>query len=155
MPSTAGDVDWALAAPIPWRNPACALAATVQVGGTLAETAAAERDAWQGRHPERPFVLLAQPTLFDPSRAPAGRHIARTYCHVPRGSEADMLPRIERQIERFAPGYRDRVLARSIMGPADLERHNANGYFAARRALRPWVQSAHPAGNLGHRSAAR
>lgn len=119
-------VDWALAAPIPWRNAACANAATVHLGGTLAEIAASERDAWNGRHAERPFVLLAQPTLFDPSRAPAGRHVAWTYCHVPRGSEADMLPRLEQQIERFAPGFRERVLARSVMRPADLERYNAN-----------------------------
>jgi phytoene dehydrogenase-like protein len=119
-------VDWALAAPIPWRNEACANAATVHLGGTLAEIAASERDAWNGRHAERPFVLLAQPTLFDSSRAPAGRHVAWTYCHVPRGSDADMLPRLEQQIERFAPGFRERVLARSVMRPADLERYNAN-----------------------------
>ncbi|MBI2186079.1 MAG: NAD(P)/FAD-dependent oxidoreductase [Acidobacteria bacterium] len=119
-------VDWALAAPIPWRNPACAQSATVHLGGTLAEIAASERDAWSGRHAERPFVLLAQPTLFDTSRAPAGRHVVWTYCHVPRGSELDMLPRIEQQIERFAPGFREHVLERSVMGPADLERYNAN-----------------------------
>jgi len=119
-------VDWALSAPIPWRNPGCARAATVHVGGTLAEIAASERAAWDGRAPERPFVLLTQPTLFDPSRAPAGRHIAWTYCHVPRGSEVDMLPRLEQQIERFAPGFRDCVLARSVMRPVDLERYNAN-----------------------------
>jgi len=119
-------VDWALDAPIPWRDPACAQAATVHLGGTLPEIAAAERDAWSGRHAERPFVLLAQPTLCDESRAPAGRHVAWTYCHVPRGSEADMLPRIERQMERFAPGFRERVLARAVMHPADFERYNAN-----------------------------
>ena len=119
-------VDWALSAPIPWHNPDCASAATVHVGGTLAEIAASERAAWDGRAPERPFVLLTQPTLFDPSRAPAGRHVAWTYCHVPRGSEVDMLPRLEQQIERFAPGFRDCVLARSVMRPADLERYNAN-----------------------------
>lgn len=119
-------VDWALDAPIPWRDPACARAATVHLGGTLEEIARAERDAWRGLVPERPFVLLTQPTLFDPSRAPAGRHIAWAYCHVPHASEADLLPRIEAQIERFAPGFRERVLARSVMRPADLERHNAN-----------------------------
>lgn len=119
-------VDWALDGPIPWLNPDCARAATVHLGGTCAEIASAERDAWNGRNPERPFVLLAQPTLFDGSRAPQGRHIAWTYCHVPRGSKMDMLPRIEQQIERFAPGFRERVLARSVMSPADLERHNAN-----------------------------
>lgn len=119
-------VDWALAAPVPWRNPACAGAATVHLGGTLPEIAASERDVWNGRPSDRPFVLLTQPTLFDGSRAPAGRHVAWTYCHVPRGSEADMLPRIERQIERFAPGFGERVLARAVMRPADLERYNAN-----------------------------
>ena len=119
-------VDWALDAPIPWRNPRCALAATVHVGGTLPEIAESERACWNGDAPSRPFVLLAQPTLFDPSRAPGGRHVVWTYCHVPRESTADMLPRIERQIERFAPGFGERVLARSVMGPADLERHNAN-----------------------------
>jgi len=119
-------VDWALDAPIPWRNPRCALAATVHVGGTLREIAVSERACWDGHAPSRPFVLLAQPTLFDPSRAPGGRHVAWTYCHVPHESTVDMLPRIEQQIERFAPGFRERVLARAVMGPADLERHNAN-----------------------------
>lgn len=119
-------VDWALDGPIPWRNPSCALAGTVHLGGTLDEIASSERDAWEGRAAARPFVLLSQPTLFDPSRAPRGRHIAWTYCHVPHGSDADMLPRIEQQIERFAPGFRERVIARAVMGPADIERHNAN-----------------------------
>ena len=90
------------------------------------EIAASEREAWFGRHSERPFVLLAQPTLFDATRAPAGKHTAWAYCHVPNGSTADMLPRIERQIERFAPGFRDRVLARAVMGPAEMEGHNPN-----------------------------
>ena len=119
-------VDWALDGPIPWRDAACATAGTVHVGGTLEEIAQSERDAWEGRVPERPFVLVTQPTLFDPSRAPAGRHTAWAYCHVPHGSDADMLPRIEAQIERFAPGFRDRILGRSAIGPADLERRNAN-----------------------------
>jgi phytoene dehydrogenase-like protein len=119
-------VDWALDAPIPWRNPDCARAGTVHLGGTLDEIAASERDAWEGRHAARPFVLLSQPTLFDPSRAPQGRHIAWTYCHVPHGSEIDMLPRIEQQIERFAPGFRERVIGRAVMRPADIERANAN-----------------------------
>jgi phytoene dehydrogenase-like protein len=119
-------VDWALDAPIPWRAAACARAATVHLGGSLAEIARSERDAWRGEHAERPFVLLSQPTLFDPSRAPAGKQIAWAYCHVPHGSDADMLPRIEQQIERFAPGFRERVLARSVMRPSDIERHNAN-----------------------------
>ena len=119
-------VDWALDGPVPWRNTDCSRAATVHLGGTLSDIASSERDAWSGRHAERPFVLLAQPTLFDASRAPAGRHTLWTYCHVPHGSDVDMLPRIEQQIERFAPGFRDRVLARAVMRPADIERHNAN-----------------------------
>ena len=119
-------VDYALDGPIPWRDPECARAGTVHIGGTFAEIAASEEAAWQGRVAERPYVLLAQPTLFDPTRAPAGRHVAWVYCHVPSRSSADMLPRIEAQIERFAPGFRDRVLARAVMNPADLERHNPN-----------------------------
>jgi len=119
-------VDWALDGPIPWRNEACARAGTVHLGGTLDEIALSERDAWNGRTTERPFVLLSQPTLFDSSRAPEGRHIAWTYCHVPHASELDMMTRIEQQIERYAPGFRERVLARAIMQPGDLERHNAN-----------------------------
>jgi phytoene dehydrogenase-like protein len=119
-------VDWALDGPIPWRAAECASAGTVHLGGTLEEIAASERDTWEGRPAERPFVLLAQPTLFDLSRAPAGRHIAWTYCHVPPASQADMLARIEQQIERFAPGFRERVLARAIMRPADFEQRNPN-----------------------------
>jgi len=119
-------IDWALDAPIPWRDPRIAEAGTVHVGGTLAEIAASERDAWEGRHSERPYILLAQPTLFDPSRAPAGRHVAWGYCHVPRGSTVDMRPRIEAQIERFAPGFRDRILARHVTTPADFARRNPN-----------------------------
>lgn len=119
-------VDWALAAPIPWRDPAVARAATVHLGGTLEEIAAAERDYWHGRLSARPFVLLAQHTLFDPSRAPEGRHTAWGYCHVPAGATADMVPAIEAQIERFAPGFRDRVLARHVIAPADFERRNPN-----------------------------
>jgi phytoene dehydrogenase-like protein len=119
-------VDWALGGPIPWQSEECRRAATVHLGGRLEEIAQSERDAWEGRPPDHPFVLLAQPTLFDPSRAPLGRHIAWTYCHVPHGSTFDMLPRLENQIERFAPGFRDRVLDRAIMRPADIEHHNAN-----------------------------
>lgn len=119
-------VDWALDGPIPWRAPECARAGTVHLGGTLDEVGASERDAWNGREAERPFVLLAQPTMFDPSRAPEGKHTVWTYCHVPNGSVADMLPRIERQIERFAPGFRERVLATHVMPPAAIEQHNAN-----------------------------
>ena len=119
-------VDWALDGPIPWTAAACARAGTVQLGGTLAEIAAAERAVWRSRHVEQPFVLLAQQSLFDPSRAPEGKHTAWAYCHVPHGSTCDMTARIEAQVERFAPGFRDRVLARSVMAPADFERYNAN-----------------------------
>jgi phytoene dehydrogenase-like protein len=119
-------VDWALDAPIPWLDERVASAGTVHVGGSLGEIAASERDAWYGRISDRPFVLLSQPTLFDPTRAPAGRHTAWAYCHVPHASPVDMLARIEAQIERFAPGFRDRVLARHVSTPADLERTNPN-----------------------------
>jgi phytoene dehydrogenase-like protein len=119
-------VDWALDGPVPWRDEEVSRAATVHLGGTLEEISVSERDAWSGRISERPFVLLVQATLFDPSRAPAGKHTLWTYCHVPNGSTADMLPRIEAQIERFAPGFRARVLARHVMTPADLERRNPN-----------------------------
>jgi len=119
-------VDWALDAPVPWEAEACRQAGTVHLGGTFAEIAEAELDVWEGRLPRRPFVLLAQPTLFDPSRAPAARHTVWAYCHVPRGSASDMTGVIEDQVERFAPGFRARILARHVLPPAALERHNAN-----------------------------
>jgi phytoene dehydrogenase-like protein len=119
-------VDWALDGPIPWSNPDVARAATVHLGGSLADVAAAEDAVAKGLHAERPFVLLAQPTLFDPDRGPAGTHTAWAYCHVPNGSTLDMTDRIEAQVERFAPGFRDRVLGRSRMGPAAMEAHDAN-----------------------------
>ncbi len=119
-------VDWALDGPIPWRDPALLRAGTVHLGGTAGEVAAAEAAVAAGRVPERPFVLLAQPTLADPSRAPAGRHIGWAYCHVPNGSTADMTAAIEAQVERFAPGFRDRILARHAADPAALERGNAS-----------------------------
>ncbi len=119
-------VDWALDGPVPWLDEDVSRAATVHLGATLEEISASERDAWAGRISERPFVLLVQPGLFDPSRAPAGKHTLWTYCHVPNGSAAEMLPRIEAQIERFAPGFRDRVLARHVMTPRDLQRRNPN-----------------------------
>jgi phytoene dehydrogenase-like protein len=119
-------VDWALSAPIPWKADGCARAGTLHLGGTLGEIAASERAAFEGRIADRPYVLLSQPTLFDPSRAPAGQHVAWGYCHLPSASTVDMLERVERQVERFAPGFRDCVLARSVMRPADLEAHNAN-----------------------------
>jgi phytoene dehydrogenase-like protein len=119
-------IDWALDGPIPWKAKECLRAGTVHLGGTLEEIAASEETAWRGGHAERPFVLLAQPSLFDETRAPAGKHTVWAYCHVPNGSTFDMSERIENQIERFAPGFRARVLARHLMSPAELERKNAN-----------------------------
>ncbi len=119
-------VDWALDGPVPWQDPSVADAATVHLGGTLAEVTAAERTVARGGHPSRPFVLFVQACVADPSRAPAGRHTAWAYCHVPLGSTVDMTEAIEAQVERFAPGFRDRVLARHTMSPKALEAHNAN-----------------------------
>ncbi len=119
-------VDWALDGPIPWRNPACLQSATVHLGGTFDELVVGRRQEWAGQPAERPFVILAQPSLFDASRAPAGGHTAWAYCHVPNGSSEDMTERIEEQVVRFAPGFRARIIGRQTMGPAALERHNAN-----------------------------
>jgi phytoene dehydrogenase-like protein len=119
-------VDLALDGPIPWRAEECLRAGTIHIGGTLDEISAGEAAVSRGEHPERPFVLLAQQSLFDASRAPEGKHTVWAYCHVPNGSTFDMTGRIEAQIERFAPGFKDRILARSTMGPADLQRINAN-----------------------------
>ena len=119
-------VDWALDAPIPWKAKICLQAGTVHLGGTLEEVETSERAPWRGETAERPFVLLAQPTLFDSTRAPAGKHIAWAYCHVPNGSNTDMSARIEGQVERFAPGFRSRILKRSVMVTSDLELHNSN-----------------------------
>lgn len=119
-------IDYALSEAVPWTAAACRRAGTVHIGGTLDQIAASEREAWQGFHSERPFVLAAQQSLFDPTRAPAGRHTFWAYCHVPRGSTVDMTAIIERQIERFAPGFRDCVLARHTMNCADFERYNPN-----------------------------
>jgi phytoene dehydrogenase-like protein len=119
-------VDWALDGPIPWRAPECRRAATVHLGGALDEISASEWGAWRGRPTARPFILLAQHSLFDETRAPPGKHTAWAYCHVPNGFAADMTDAVERQVERFAPGFRELVLARSVMRPADLEAHNRN-----------------------------
>jgi phytoene dehydrogenase-like protein len=119
-------VDWALDGPIPWRAEACRRAGTVHLGGTLDEISHSEWGAWSGRPVERPFVLLVQQTTFDPSRAPEGKHVAWAYCHVPNGSGVDMTERIEAQVERFAPGFRELVLARSSLAPAELEARNRN-----------------------------
>ncbi len=119
-------LDWALDGPIPWRAEACSRASTVHLGGTFDEIAASEREPWAGRHAERPFVLLTQPSLFDDSRAPSSKHTAWAYCHVPNGSTEDMTERMEAQIERFAPGFGKLVLARNVTAPADFERRNRN-----------------------------
>lgn len=119
-------IDFALDGPIPWKAQVCRQAGTVHLGATLHEIALAERQVWQGEHPERPFVLLAQQSLFDATRAPAGKHTVWAYCHVPNGSTVDMSARIEAQIERFAPGFRDRILARHTFNATELEAYNAN-----------------------------
>lgn len=119
-------LDYALAGPIPWRSPECLRAATVHIGGTFEEIAHAEAQAAAGTIPDRPFVLLAQQSLFDPTRSPPGRHTAWAYCHVPNGSTVDMTEPIERQIERFAPGFRDLILARHARNSAAMEIHNPN-----------------------------
>ena len=118
-------LDYALDAPIPWRAPEVADAGTVHLG-SAAEIVESERAVWEGRHPERPFVLLAQQSLFDDTRAPAGKHTAWAYCHVPHGSTVDMRDRIEAQIERVAPGFRERILAYTARTTADLEHDNPN-----------------------------
>jgi phytoene dehydrogenase-like protein len=119
-------LDYALSGPVPWSAPECRRAGTVHVGGTFAEIAASEARVAAGGHPERPFVLVAQQSLFDPTRAPPGKHTLWAYCHVPNGSEVDMTARIEAQLERFAPGFADVVLARAVTGPGKLEAYNAN-----------------------------
>jgi phytoene dehydrogenase-like protein len=119
-------VDWALDGPVPWAAAACREAGTVHLGGTLAEIAKCEAEVSAGRHPERPYCIITQPCVADPSRAPAGKHTLWGYCHVPAGSPADMSGAIEAQIERFAPGFRDRILARSVRTAVQQERHNPN-----------------------------
>jgi len=119
-------VDWALDGPIPWRSDECSRAGTVHLGGTLEEIAAGESAVWRGEHAARPFVLVAQATPFDPSRAPDRQHTAWAYCHVPNGSTVDVTAQIEAQVERFAPGFGDRILGRAVSTAADLERYNEN-----------------------------
>ena len=119
-------VDWALDGPVPWEADACRAAGTIHLGGTADEVARSEREVNTGSHPERPFCILAQPGVVDPSRAPAGKHTLWGYCHVPAGSTVDMTARIEEQIERFAPGFKDRVLARITTTAADIQRYNPN-----------------------------
>jgi phytoene dehydrogenase-like protein len=117
-------VDWALDGPIPWRDPALARTGTVHLGGALGQVAAGERAVAAGRIPRRPFVIVVQPSVMDPSRAPAGRHTAWAYAHVPHGSEADVTDAIEREVERAAPGFRDLVLARHTRTAAGHEAYN-------------------------------
>ena len=119
-------LDYAIDGPIPWRAKECLRAGTVHLGGTLDEIAQSESEVAHGRPAERPFILVGQQSLFDPSRAPAGKHTVWAYCHVPNGSTFDMTERMEAQFERFAPGFRDRILARSVMGPTEVQSHNAN-----------------------------
>ena len=119
-------VDYALSGTIPWKARECLRAATLHLGGSAAEIAGGEEDVRNGLHPERPFVLLAQPSVFDPTRAPEGKHTAWAYCHVPNGSGFDMLGRLEAQIERFAPGFRECILARRVFSPSAMEKMDAN-----------------------------
>jgi phytoene dehydrogenase-like protein len=143
-------IDYALDGPVPWTNPRVGEAPTVHVGGTFEEVTLAEQLVAKGRHPDRPFVLVVQPSVADPTRAPAGTHVLWAYCHVPNGSRADMTAAIEGQIERFAPGFRDRIVARHIMTSAQMESWNPNlvggdvgggaadlGQFVSRPVLSP------------------
>ncbi len=119
-------IDWALDGAVPFRAAACREAGTVHLGNTLEEIALSEQQAMQGIHAEKPFVLLAQQSLFDATRAPEGKHTVWAYCHVPHGSRKDLTEIIEKQVERFAPGFRDRILARHVMNSEDMERYNPN-----------------------------
>lgn len=119
-------VDYALSEPVPWTAPECRLAGTVHLGGTLDEIAVGEAAVWRGEHPEKPLILIAQQSLFDPTRAPDGKHTLWAYCHVPHGSTVDMTARIEAQIDRFAPGFRDCILERSVKNTHDIQAYNSN-----------------------------
>ncbi len=119
-------MDWALRAPVPWRATECARAGTLHLGGTLEKIASGERSSWNGTVPERPYVPAVQPSMFDRSRAPAGRHTLWAYCHVPHGAAVDMMQAIEDQIERYAAGFRDCISTRHSAGPAAMEQRNAN-----------------------------
>jgi len=119
-------IDWALSQPIPWRNAECHKAGTVHLGATFEEIRKSENEIWEGRPADVPYIILAQPSLFDPTRAPPGKHTAWAYCHVPHASTADMTAKIEAQIERFAPGFKDCILAKSCKSPLELEKYNPN-----------------------------
>ncbi|MET0404522.1 MAG: NAD(P)/FAD-dependent oxidoreductase, partial [Cystobacter sp.] len=143
-------VDWALSGPIPWSAVGCARAGTVHVGGTLEEIAASEAAVARGEVPEKPFVLVAQHTPFDDSRAPRGQHTGWAYCHVPNGCTEDMTARIEAQVERFAPGFRENILARHTRSPAQYEAYNANciGGDISGGAMEGWQLLARPVASL-------
>jgi phytoene dehydrogenase-like protein len=149
-------VDWILDGPVPWKAKECQTAGTVHLGGCLEEIAAAERDVWQGRHSEKPFVLLVQTSLFDQTRVKTTGHIVWGYCHVPNGSSLDMTRRIEAQIERFAPGFKDRIIGRHVMYPSDLQKDNPNciggditgGAQSLRRMVFPGVSHETPINNI-------
>lgn len=119
-------IDWALSEPVPWRAEEAARSGTLHLGGTLDEVAASERGVWRGRHSRRPFVLMSQPSRFDDSRAPEGRHTAWAYCHVPNGSSVDLTEALENQVERFAPGFRDCILARATRNSPEMQEYNPN-----------------------------
>jgi phytoene dehydrogenase-like protein len=119
-------VDWALDGPVPWTAASCREAATVHVAGTLDDVALSESEVAAGRHPDRPYCIVVQAGVVDPTRAPPGRHTLWAYCHVPSGSTVDMAERIEAQIERFAPGFRDRILARTVATALDTSHRNPN-----------------------------
>jgi phytoene dehydrogenase-like protein len=149
-------IDWLLDGEIPWKAPECLMAGTVHIGGSLEEIIDAERAVFQGQHPEKPFIMLAQPSLFDKTRANGTEHIVWGYCHVPNGSSFDMTERIEGQIERFAPGFKDRITARSVMYPMDVEKDNPNcvggdvagGMQSFRRMILPAVSYNTPLKNV-------
>ena len=148
-------VDWILDGPVPWAAEPCRNAGTVHAGGTMEEIITAEKAVMRGQHPEKPFVLLVQPSLFDPTRSGSKRHVLWGYCHVPNSSTRDMTDAIENQIARFAPGFKDRILAKGVMYPADLERDNPNcaggeitgGIQSLRRLLFPQVSCHTPVGS--------
>jgi phytoene dehydrogenase-like protein len=119
-------IDWALDGPIPFTALECRQAGTIHLGNTFEEIAASEQQTSEGKHPEKPFVLVTQQSLFDASRAPEGKHTAWAYCHVPNGSEVDMTRQIEKQVERFAPGFRDRIIGKHVMNTAQIEEYNPN-----------------------------
>ncbi len=149
-------IDWLLDGEIPWKATECRLAGTVHIGGSLEEIADAERTVFQGGHPEKPFIMLAQPSLFDKTRASGPEHIVWGYCHVPNGSSFDMTERIEEQIERFAPGFKEKIIARSVMYPMDVEKDNPNcvggdiagGIQSFRRMILPAVSYDTPLKNV-------